>query len=143
MQKNREEKARMPKKKNSSGGLMLRPLWIIASHKNNRMEVLTINPDDDGGSFLAVFSFEEEAQTFLGLLVDDEKKGWSIRQTAPGELVSVLLALCAHAKGVALDPLPPLSFARVMLPLVRVKRERFVRYLLEERKKQSGEVEAA
>jgi hypothetical protein len=139
----KREKARMPKKKNSGGGLMLRPLWIIASHKNNRMEVLTIDPDDDGGSFLAVFSFEEEAQTFLGLLEDDEKKGWSIKQTAPGELVSVLLAPCAHVKGVALDPLPPLPFARVMLPLVRVKRELFMRYLLEERKKQSGEVVAA
>jgi hypothetical protein len=135
----------MPKqKKNSGGGLMLRPLWIIASHKNNRMDVLTIDPDDDGGSFLALFSFEEEAQTFLGLLEDDEKKkGWSIRQTSPGELVSVLLAPCAHAKGVALDPLPPLPFARVMLPLVKVKRELFVRYLLEERKEQSGEVVAA
>jgi hypothetical protein len=127
----------MPKKKKRrGGGLMLRPLWIIASHRNNWMEVLTIEPDDDG-SFLAIFSFEEEAQTFLGLLEEDEKKKmkWSIRQTAPGELVSVLLAPCAHAKGVALDPLPPLPFARVMLPLVRVKRELFVRYLLEERKK--------
>jgi len=135
----------MPKqKKSSGGGLRIRPLWIITSHKNNQMEVLTIDPDDDAGSFLAVFSFEEEAQTFLGLLEDDEKKkGWSIRQTSPGELVSVLLAPCAHAKGVALDPLPPLPFARVMLPLVKVKRERFVRYLLEERKEQSGEVVAA
>jgi hypothetical protein len=135
----------MPKqKKSSGGGLRIRPLWIITSHKNNQMEVLTIDPDDDAGSFLAVFSFEEEAQTFLGLLEDDEKKkGWSIRQTSPGELVSVLLAPCAHAKGVALDPLPPLPFARVMLPLVKLKRERFVRYLLEEHKEQSGEGVAA
>jgi hypothetical protein len=137
----------MPKQKKSSsvggGDLVLRPLWIITSHKNNQMEVLTIDPEDDGGSFLAVFSFEEEAQMFLGHLEDDEKKkGWSIRQTAPGELVSVLLAPCAHAKGVALDPLPPLPFARVMIPLVKVKRELFVRYLLEERKEQSGEVVA-
>jgi hypothetical protein len=137
----------MPKqKKSSGGGLRIRPLWIITGHKNNQMEVLTIDPDEDAGSFLAVFSFEEEAQTFLGLLEDDDKKknkGWSIRQTSPGELVSVLLAPCAHAKGVALDPLPPLPFARVMLPLVKVKRERFVRYLLEERKEQSGEVVVA
>ena len=135
----------MPKHKNSSGGegLVLRPLWIITSYKNNQMEVLTIDPDD-AGSFLAVFSFEEEAQTFLGLLEDEEKnKGWSIRQTSPGELVSVLLAPCAHAKGVALDPLPPLPFARVMLPLVKVKRELFVRYLLKESKEQSGEGVAA
>jgi hypothetical protein len=127
---------------------MLRPLWIIASHKNNRMEVLTVDPEGDGvGSFLAVFSFEEEAQTFLGLLEDDEKEkmGWSIRQTAPGELVSVLLALCPDARGVALDPLPPLAFVPgTMLPLVmRVKRERFVRYLLEEGRESLGGVVAA
>jgi hypothetical protein len=128
---------------------MLRPLWIIASNKNNRMEVLTVDPDDDGvGSFLAVFSFEEEARTFLGLLEDDEKNmGWNIRQTAPGELVSVLLAPCAEARGVALDPLPPLAFvARAMLPLVmRVKRDLFVRYLLEEGssvKRDSGSIGA-
>jgi hypothetical protein len=135
----------MPKqKKSSGGGLRIRPLWIITSCKNNQMEVLTIDLDDDGGSFLALFSFEEEAQTFLGLLEDDEKKkGWSIRQTSPGELVSVLLAPCAHAKGVALDPLPPLPFARVMLLLVKVKRERFVWYLLKESKEQSGEGVAA
>ncbi len=63
----------MPRK-SSGGRLTLRPLWIIASHKNKRMEILTIDPDDDGGSLLAVFSFEEEAQTFLALLEDDEKK---------------------------------------------------------------------
>jgi hypothetical protein len=126
---------------------MLRPLWIIASNKNYRMEVLTVDPDDDGvGSFLAVFSFEEEAGTFLGLLEDDEKKnmGWSIRQTAPGEPVSVLLAICGEVREVALDPLPPLAFvARAMLPLVmRVKRDFFVGYLLEGRES-SREVVAA
>jgi hypothetical protein len=85
----------MPKKNSYGGTLMVRrPPWIIASHKNNRMEVLTIDRDGYiGGSFLAVFSFEEEAQTFLGLLEDEEKeKGWSIRQTTPGELISVLQA---------------------------------------------------
>ena len=84
---------------------------------------------------------------FLSLLEDDEKKnmGWSIRQTAPGELVSVLLAPCADARGVALDPLPPLSFvARTMLPLVmRVKRNLFVRYLLDEGRACSRDVVAA
>ncbi len=126
---------------------MLRPLWIIASRKNNRMEVLTVDPDDDGvGSLLAVFSFEEEARTFLGLMEEGEEKkmGWSIRQTAPGELVSVLLVPCAHVRGVALDPLPPFAFvARAMLPLVTVKRELFVRCLLEEGPKSPGGVVAA
>ena len=138
----------MPKqKKSSGGGLRIRPLWIITSHKNNQMEVLTVDPDGDGASFLPVFSFEEEAKTFLCFLESDEKTkrtGWNVRETAPGELVSVLMAPCATVTGVVLDPLPPLPFvAREMLPLVKVKRKLFVRYLMEERKERSGEVVAA
>ncbi len=97
----------MPKTE-SRGLLTRRPLWLIACYQNNRMRMLTVDPGGDGG-FLPVFSFEEEAQTFL-----------------------------------ALDPLPPLTFvARTMLPLMRVKRELFVRYLMGERKERSGAVVAA
>jgi hypothetical protein len=107
-------------------------------------EMLIVDADGDGG-FLPVFSFEE-AQTFLALLENDEKKKtkWSIRQTSPGELISVLLGPCGHARWVALDPLPSLTFvARAMLPLMRVKRELFVKYLMEGRKERLGEVVAA
>jgi hypothetical protein len=140
----RGDKAQMLKKKRCGGSLKLSPLWIITSHKNNQMEVLTVGPDGEGVSFLPVFSFEEEAQTFLCFLEGDEKTkgmGWSIRQTTPGELVSVLMAPCADVLEVALDPLPPLPFvARAMLPLVKIKRKLFVRHLMKER---SGEVVAA
>jgi len=96
--------------------------------------MLTIDPDLDGG-FLAVFSFEEEAEAFLCLLGDDEKKeGWHSEQTAAGELVSVLLEPCANVKGVALDPLP-LPLGRVMLPLVSINRDSFLHYLLEDRRR--------
>ena len=123
-------------------------LWIISCNQNNRMEVLTIAPDgrgSGGGCYVPVFSFEEEAQTFLCLLEDDEKKKmeWSTRQTAPGELISVLYASCVHTREVVIDPLPPLPFCKAMPPLVRVKRELFVRYLMEERKECSGKVAAA
>ena len=132
--------------KTESRGLLMRsPLWILACYQNNRMRMLIVDADGDGG-FLPVFSFEEEAQTFLALLEDDEKKKtkWSIRQTSPGELISVLLGPCGHARWVALDPLPSLTFvARAMLPLLRVKRELFVQYLMEGRKERSGEVVAA
>jgi hypothetical protein len=44
---------------------------------------------------------------------------------------------------VALDPLPPLTFvAQAMLPWVRVNRELFVKYLLEECRENSREVVA-
>ena len=64
--------------------------------------------------FLPVFSFEEEAQTFLALLEDDEKKKtkWSIRQTSPGELISVLLGPCGHARWVATRPAAVVNLRR-------------------------------
>ena len=123
---------------NKGGSLTRRPLWIITSYQNNRMDALTLDPDSDGG-FLAVFSFKEEAEAFLNLLEDDQKNDWRSRQTAAGELVSILLGPCAGVKGVALDPLPVL-FSRAMLRLVSVNRERFVQDLLKEHKGLPGEL---
>ena len=127
---------------NKSRAVTRRPLWIISSYENNRMDALTIDPDLDGG-FLAVFSFEEEAEAFLCLLGDEEKeekkKGWHSEQTTAGGLVSILLGPCAHVNGVALDPLP-LPLGRAMLPLVSMSRDPFFRYLLEERRGVAGEL---
>ena len=110
-------------------GLTRRPLWIITCYRNNRMEVLTIDPDGDGGS-LPIFSFEEEAQTFLYLSEkDQEGRRWRSRETTVGELVSVLLGLCGDIRQVSLDPLP-LSLGRAMLPYISVAREHFVEELL-------------
>lgn len=116
---------------NKSRAITRRPFWIITSYENNRMDALTLGPDLDGG-FLAVFSFEEEAEAFLWLLGDDEKKGWQSEQTTAGELVSVLSGPCADVKRVVLDPLP-LPLGRAMLPVVSVKRDAFLRCLSEER----------
>ncbi len=123
---------------NKGRSIARRPLWIIISYQNNRMNVLTLDPDSDGG-FLAVFSFKEEAEAFLSLLEDDQKSDWRSRQTAAGELVSILMGPCASVKRVALDPLPVL-FSRAMLGLVSVNRERFVQDLLEEHKGLPGEL---
>jgi hypothetical protein len=123
-----------------SRALIRRPLWIITSYQNKRMEVLTIDPDVEG-SFLAVFSFEEEAEAFLGLLVDGEenRKGWRSEQKKAGELVSVLLGPCAGVERVALDPLP-LPAGRAMLPLVSVSRDTFLGYLSEEGRRMAEEL---
>jgi hypothetical protein len=102
------------------------------------MDALTIGPDLNGG-FLAVFSFEEEAEAFLCLLGDDENKRWQSEQTRAGGLVSVLLGSCADVKGVALDPLP-LALSRFMLPLVSMSRDIYLQYLLEERRVVAGEL---
>lgn len=111
-----------------SRGLSRRPLWITQSYQNYPMDVFTIDPHGDGG-YLAVFSFKEEAEAFLSLLEDDQKSDWQSRETSLGELVSVLLGLCAGVRRVALDPLP-LSCCGVSLPLVSVNRERFVQDLM-------------
>ena len=122
--------------------LARRPLWIITSYRNNRMEVLTIDPEGNGGS-LPVFSFEEEAKTFLGLSENDqeEERRWRIRETTAGELVSVLMAPCVEVRRVALDPLPlTLGMGRLMASLCSVARERFVEELLGSRRETAGEL---
>ena len=126
-------------------GLARRPLWIITCYRNNRMEVLTIDPDGDGGgSSLPVFSFKEEAKTFLGLSENDQEgRRWRIRETTAGELVSVLLAPCADVRQVALDPLP-LPLSRLMCSFCSIARERFVEYLLMGRRREvTGELAPA
>ena len=66
------------------------------------MEVLTI--DASGETVLPVFSFREEGEFFLGL--EATETDWWPRETTTGELVSLLLGLCARVDEVALDPLP-------------------------------------
>ena len=122
------------------GGLARRPLWIITCYRNNRMDVLTVDPDGDAGGSLPVFSFKEEAQTFLGLSENDQEGNrWRIRETTAGELVSVLLAPCADVRQVMLDPLP-LSLGRLMAPLYSVARERFLEELMGSRGEPTGEL---
>ena len=120
-------------------GLTRRPLWIITCYRNNRMEVLTVDPDGDGGS-LPVFSFKEEAQMFLGLSENDQEgRRWRIRETTAKELVSVLRAPCADVRQVMLDPLP-LSLGRLMVPLCSVAREWFLEDLMGSRREPTGEL---
>ena len=129
---------------NTIRGLEPRPLWIITCYHNSRMEVLTIDPDGDDGGSLPVFSFQEEAETFLGLSENDheeEERRWRSRETTAGELVSVLMAPCVEVRQVALDPLPlTLGMGRLMVSLCSVARERFVEELLGRRTETAGEL---
>ena len=124
--------------KNSALGR--RPLWILTSYQRNQIEPLTLDPDGDGG-FLPIFSLEEEAYAFLQLLRDEEGKerGWRIRETTAGELISVLLGLCAQVKRVALDPLP-LSCGGAVLPFISIKRDHFVQHLMGQSRRMTGEL---
>jgi hypothetical protein len=124
-----------------SKGLATRPLWIITRYWHNRMKILTID-SEGGGEFLPVFSFEEEGKTFLHHFEEQKKVKWCTRQATAGELISVLMAPCANAKRVVLDPLPfSCSFGRAALPFLSVSRERFIRELMTGRYWRRGAVE--
>ena len=93
-------------------------LWVIAEQRCNGLEVFTIGTD-----VLPVFSFEEEAQMFLGL--KHAADGWQVRETTYGELISVLYGSCREVTHVSLDPVPGL------VELVSLSRSAFIRVLLE------------
>jgi hypothetical protein len=95
------------------------------------MEVLTANLAR-GGEALPVFSFEDDANAFLrlGELGDD----WRARETAGGELVSVLCGPCAGVDRVVLDPIGlPGPLAEGLDGPLSTEREAFVGSLLNPR----------
>ncbi len=121
-----------------------RSFWLIVTRAHGRMEVLTI--DAGGETVLPVFSFQEEGEFFLSR--EATEADWWPRQTTTGELVSLLLGLCARVDKVALDPLPSLG-EREIIGLVSTGRRRFVRHLMgedaahAERKKRPGTKQGA
>jgi hypothetical protein len=104
-----------------------RSFWLIVTRAHGRMEVLTI--DAGGETVLPVFSSQEEGEFFLSL--ETTEADWWPRETTTGELVSLLLGLCARVDMVALDPLPSLG-EREIVELVSTDRRHFVHHLLGE-----------
>jgi hypothetical protein len=104
-----------------------RSFWLIATRAHGRIEVLTIDAGDEAA--LPIFSFQEEGELFLGLRVTEAD--WYLRETTTGELVSLLLGLCAGVDKVALDPLPSFGEGE-LLGLVSTGRRHFVRHLMGE-----------
>ncbi|HZB81258.1 MAG TPA: hypothetical protein VE288_00230 [Rubrobacteraceae bacterium] len=104
-----------------------RPLWLISKHNNCPMEVLTVRTN--GEQALPVFSFKEEAETFLRLEAPSQE-GLRARETTRGELISVLYGPCAGVKQMLLDPLPPQVGGEAMNQLVSLGSEEFVRDFL-------------
>ena len=99
--------------------------WIIAKDANEgfgQLEVLTVDLDGTGEA-LPVFSFEEEAEMFLWLQRTED--GQEVRETTPGQLVSILYGPCADVGRVMLDPLPEIG-ARMQISLLGMDRHDFV-----------------
>jgi hypothetical protein len=99
--------------------------WVIAKNAKNRfsqLELLTVDLDGTGEA-LPVFSFEEEAEMFLWLQRTED--GREVRETTPGQLVSILYGPCADVGRVILDPLPDFG-ARMQNSLLGMDRNDFV-----------------
>src|SRR5829696_6092123 len=99
--------------------------WVIARDAKDgfgQPDLLTVDLDGTGEA-LPVFSFEEEAQMFLWLQTSED--GREVRETTPGQLVSILYGPCADVGRVILDPLPEIG-ARVQISLLGMDRNDFV-----------------
>jgi hypothetical protein len=99
--------------------------WVIAKGAKDgfgQLELLTVDLDG-AGEALPVFSFEEEAEMFLWLQRTED--GREVRETTPGQLVSILYGPCAHVGRVMLDPLPEIG-ASMQNSLLGMDRNDFV-----------------
>jgi hypothetical protein len=96
--------------------------WVIAKDGLGQPDLLTVDLDG-AGQALPVFSFEEEAEMFLWLQTTED--GREVRETTPGQLVSILYGPCADVGRVMLDPLPEIG-ARLQISLLGMDRRDFV-----------------
>ena len=96
--------------------------WVIAKDGFGKPDLLTVDLDG-AGEALPIFSFEEEAEMFLWLQRTEE--GHEVRETTPGQLVSILYGPCADVGRVMLDPLPEIG-ARMQISLLGLDRHDFV-----------------
>jgi hypothetical protein len=99
--------------------------WVIAKDAKDgfgQPDLLTVDLDG-AGEALPIFSFEEEAEMFLFLQTTEE--GREVRETTPGQLVSILYGSCADVGRVMLDPLPEIG-ARMQIGLLGMDRNDFV-----------------
>ncbi len=102
--------------------------WVIAKDAKDapdgfgQPDLHTVDLDGTGQA-LPVFSFEEEAEMFLWLQTTED--GREVRETTPGQLVSILYGPCADVGRVMLDPLPEIG-ARIQISLLGMDRNDFV-----------------
>ena len=99
--------------------------WVIAKDAKDgfgQPELLTVDLDGTGEA-LPVFSFEEEAEMFLWLQTTED--GREVRETTPGQLVSILYGPCADVGRVMLDPLPEIGLS-MQISLLGMDRNDFV-----------------
>lgn len=84
--------------------------WLVERDGSQESEIMTIRSTASQQT-LPVFSFREEAELFLYLRGsgEDPHNGWRVRQTAPGELLSLFRTVLGGLTHVTLDPIPEVS----------------------------------
>lgn len=102
------------------------PYYVIARYEANGLELLQV-PLESGEETLPVFSSEMIARDFL--LSSALEQDWYVRESYAGELVSLLLGLCAGVEWVRIDSLPGEQAAEAN-PAEIAHWESFVGYLL-------------
>jgi len=102
------------------------PHYMIARYGVKGLELLYV-PLESGEETLPVFSSEVAARDFL--LSSALEQEWYVRESYAGELVSLLVGLCADIEWVLIDPLPGEQAAEGN-PAEIAHWERFVGYLL-------------
>ena len=114
--------------------------WLIAKDAKDATDgfghpdLLTVDLDG-AGEALPVFSFEEEAEMFL--LLQTTEEGREVRETTPGQLVSILYGPCADVERVMLDPLPEIG-ASMQISLFGMDRNDFVESVMGARSTKDG-----
>jgi hypothetical protein len=91
--------------------------WLIAKNENGRIAMSAVRLP--GVEVLAVFGHEEETELYLWLEVSS--RGWRIRVSSAGEVISVLYGACKDVEKVVLDP-PPRMLPEKTIGLARVQR---------------------
>ena len=99
--------------------------WTIVRQGTCHTDVFTIDHYGQGEA-LVVFGFEEEAELFAGF----EEVTWQVRETTPGELVSILHGPCANVERVVMDPLPRSICAGMEVLTLNLHSADFVRSMI-------------
>jgi hypothetical protein len=97
-------------------------LWVVLEGSARELPLTVYLPD--GRQAMALFSSEEEASMFCHFC--EEEANANIKQTTPGEVISLLYCPWCAAKRVALDPFPAVLGDR-LLGLPTLDRARFAR----------------
>lgn len=99
--------------------------WVICPEDFRRPAVVDL---PGLGRAVALFSCEEDALLYQGLLGHDAPRPPRARRVSGAGLLKLLSGRWAGYRSVALDPIPKLD-AGTLLPLTTTSRERFVCFL--------------